>query len=203
MADQTIHPHSRVYRSQGATALVVASGGRLVLDAGGLLDFSAHTGKLSKGIIPLDINAAVELGASGELAQLSSASTPLLRTVNATTDMNMRLQWVSGNSDVVLWTVPVPLDLGTATGAVVHVKGERASDAASNIGCTVRFWAGTSDKGTTTPNWSTTPTDRTVAIASGSLTTDGFWTIGLEPQAHANVAHMVYGAYVEYRRSDT
>ena len=40
-------------------------------------------------------------------------------------------------------------------------------------------------------------------IASGSLTTDGFWTIGLEPQAHANVAHMVYGAYIEYRRSDT
>lgn len=212
---------ARVYMEQGATRQVVASGGSILFEAGGHLDASAGRvtlpGQLGKGLIDLGpyIWAARALASAENFASgtsgdplwggmLDRETTPAMAMVS-TGDQSFYLNWASAIVvGIKLPSISIPPDLATAAGLSIDLLGESigtgtASDAKSAFD--VRAWAGIGDTemGATHADFTSTPSYKTVAIASGDLTTDVL-NLTLVPEAHAGRAIRLYGGRITYTR---
>jgi len=208
-----------VYRTQGATALVV--------DAGGTLDITSGKvnlpGNLRKGFIPLDMFSArilssgenfiganfsatgVSLGASiGGL--LHSGSVPAL-VMNSTLQQAAMISWASGQTQALAFPpVPIPPDFSSAGGLVINAFAERASDNSSDNVIDMRFWNSTNatEMGTTGATISTTPGRISVTVSSAeSGRYPGVWNIQFVPGTHTNNAVRIFAAHLEYTRASS
>lgn len=157
MPDLTYQP--KVYREQNASALVVASGGTIRTEPGGVISGATATGSfvfatgeiessdlkgnLASGTIPLGAHlfAARELASAETLSSGSTAptlffgglllsdTTPSLNLVSSG-DQAFYLNWASANVDgIKLPPVAMPADLATAGGLSVDLFGESVGTA--------------------------------------------------------------------------
>jgi hypothetical protein len=214
---------SKVYRSQGSSALVVASGGSLQLEPGAQV-----TGLGAAGVLPGNIaSGTIDLGphlfagreaASGETVSSGSTApayffggfilpdTSPAFTLTSSGDQSFYLNWTSANTDgLKLPPIAMPADLSTAGGMSIDLYGESvgtatAADAKSCFD--VRCWAGIGDTemGATHPDFSSAPSWQSITIASGDLTTTVL-NVTLVPQAHAGRAIRLYSMRARYTRT--
>ncbi len=153
MPDPT-YTNSKVYMEQGASALVVKSGGHIRVESGGNIDLSTSTGtltlatgqinaghlagNLSSGSVDLGVHLfnARELSSGENVASGTSApsyfwggllykeSTPSITTLS-TGDQTFTLQWASNNVDgIKLPPIALPADFSTAGGVRLDILGE-------------------------------------------------------------------------------
>lgn len=158
MADLTYEGMAKVYRKQGSTALVVAAGGAVEVEASGEIDlqagatanFSSGTlklpGSLAKGYIDLGpylfgarelasaenfiIGTSAETGFWGGLLGGGATGTSPSHSLNTTADQSFYLGWASANVDAIkLPPIAMPGDMSTAGGLGIHLFGESVGSA--------------------------------------------------------------------------
>lgn len=222
MADGTYQP--KVYRKQGATAFVIASGGALEVEPGGSINLASGAltlpPNLKRGYIPLDIFSARSLssgevffGASvsatggnlgnaiGGLLNLNSAPT---LTMVSTAVRAPQLTWASGDVTAIAFPpLAIPPDFSSAAGLSIHAIAERTTDNASNNVLDFRFWANANatEQGTTGSTMTSTPAEYSALVSSAeSGAHPGTWNIQIVPGTHTNNAVRVFSAWVEYDR---
>ena len=211
---------ARVYVEQGATGLVVASGGRILVEPGGSLvasgqitmgagsTFDLNTtfdasggaiilpGTLREFEIELPLWAAAEVSSADSLNPLTSGTNPSIGRVNAGTDPKGRISWstAAGATDPVQWDVMPPTHMSTAFALRVQLYAEGASANATNeVNVLAFFGVGDANAGTTVALTST-PAIQTVSIASGDILANTPLAVIVSPNAHASGAITLYGA---------
>ncbi len=211
-----------VYMQQGATALVVASGGTISIEPGGVINGLSNglPGNLASGSIPLGSHlfSARELASAENFASGSSAptafwmgvlgpdTTPAMSIVS-TGDQSFFLNWASANVDTIrLPPIAIPADLSTAGGLTIELFGEvtgsaSAADAVQAFAINVWSGIGGANLGTTHPNFTTTPSYKGITIASGSIVPNAPLNISLTPQTHAARPIRLFDARIRYRKS--
>ena len=229
---------ARVYRSQGATEMVVASGGRILLEPGstlqasgsilfgagssfqasgqitfgagssfamnGTMDASAGAiilpGVLREGVIDLPLWAAAEVSSADSLNEMTSGTNPAIGRINAGTDPKGRVRWTSGagGNDPIQWDLHVPTDLSTAFPLRVQLYGEVASGAVNGWNVDVRFGVGDANAGATVALTST-PTNATVAVASGDILANTPLSVVVNPVSSTGTVDL-FGARVVYTK---
>ena len=133
--------------------------------------------------------------------------------MDSTANRRLRLNYASAVvAAIVLPSIAIPADLSTAGGLTLELYGETvgtasAADAIQAFTWTARFSALTSastpaDAGTTSPNFTSTPSWQGITIASGSVATNQL-SITLTPQAHALRAINVFGMRARYTKRTT
>ena len=215
--DKTYSGAAKVYKTQGATGLIVAAGGEIDASAGKI----TFPPSLAKGYIDLGpyLMQARELasaetmlaGTSAETAYWggiliggSTGTTPGL-ALTSSGDQSLYLNWASAVVDAIkLPPIAMPGDMSTAGGIGVHLFGESigtgtASDAAA--GFDIRAWmdVGDTEMGATHPNFTSTPGYASVNLASGDVST-GILNLTLAPSAHAGRAFRLYGGRLDYTK---
>lgn len=211
---------SKVYRSQGASAQVIASGGTLSLEAGAALNFGANVGVSGFPYsVPLGAHlfGARELSSAESITSGSTAptyffggllltdTTPAL-TLTSSGDQSFYLNWASANVDAIkLPPIAMPEGLSTAGGLMIELKGEvvgtaSAADAAQCFD--IRCWSGIGDTemGATHPNFTSAPTWKGIRLSSADLTT-GSLNITLVPQTHAARPIRVYDMRARFNKT--
>lgn len=208
---------ARVYKTQGATGLVVTSGGQLDASAGSIV----LPGSLRKGYIDLSpyLMSARQLASAetliagtsaetafwgGMLINGATAGTPNL-SLTSTGDQSLYLNWASAIVvGIKLPPIAMPGDMSTVDGLGVHLHGESvgsatAADAAAAFD--IRAWMdiGDTEMGATHPNFTTTPNYASIKLASGDVST-GLLNLTLVPQAHAGRAIRLYGGRIDYTK---
>lgn len=199
---------SRVYRRQGATEITVASGGRVVVEAGGQIDASAGAmtlpGSLGRGYIPLvPIGVKTTATASGIVPITATSVNPKLTNPDITSGY-LGWEWstAAGNiNDLYFAPIRVPSDLATAGGLSVHVVASGAAANATNA-LNVRMRAGTATAAIlTTHVLAAAPVETTAVIASGSVPATGFMSFSAAPEnAHASGNVRLLAAGLSYQR---
>ena len=134
----------------------------------------------------------------------ATAGTPAM-VLTASGDQSFYLNWASAVVvSIKLPPVFMPGDMSTAGGLTVGLYGESvgtgtASDAAA--GFDIRCWmdVGDTEMGSTHPNFTSTPSLQTIALASGNVST-GLLNITLVPQAHAGRPFRLYGGRIAYTK---
>lgn len=209
--------NAKVYRTQGATAMVVASGGQIQIEAGGgitgLGAAGALPGKLASGSFDLTAHlfmgrnlASAETLATGVAPFLTASADAPQVALTSSGDQSMYLNYASAVvAGVKVLPFSLPQDLSTAAGLTIELKGETAGTASAADaaqGFDIRVWSGVGDTemGATHPNFTTTPTWKGITVASGDLTT-GMINVTLVPSAHANRAIRLYGMRARYTRT--
>src|SRR3990167_8311257 len=126
---------SRVYRRQGATEITVASGGRVVVEAGGVLDASAGAVTLPCSQMQGRIDLGPYIFAARQLASAETLTTASGSVVNpdgaaavalvSTADQSLHLNFASAVvAGIKLPPIAVPTDLSTAGGMTIGLFGE-------------------------------------------------------------------------------
>ena len=218
----------KVYREQGASALVIASGGTLRVEAGGTLNLASGTlslpTNLRRGFVPLDIFAVRTL-ASGETFQsfnvsasgaalptgsvggLIGAGTIPALAMFSTAAMAPHALWASGEQAAIAFPpVPIPPDFSSAGGLTIHAIAERSSDGASNNVLDFRFWANVNatEQGTTGSTMTTTPAEYSITVSSAEAGAHpGVWNIQIVPGTHTNNKVRLFSAWAEYDRASS
>lgn len=202
----TQFPHTRVYREQGGSRQVVASGGTILVEAGGTIDASAGSitlpGTLRQGFVDLPLLGAWEVASADSLNALTSGTNPSLGRINAGTDPKGKISWstAAGTTDPVQWDVMLPPDVASGGGLTVGLYGEGASANATNeLNVRVFFGVGDANAGTTVALTSA-PGLRTIAVASGDVIVNTPLSIIVSPNAHASGAIDLYGGRIVYTR---
>lgn len=208
---------SKVYRTQGSTGLVIGEGGSLNAASGKV----TLPGSLAKGYIDLSpyILGARQMASAenlisgtsaetafwgGMLVKGATAGTPAL-DLTASGDQSAYLNWASAIVVAIkLAPIMMPGDMSTAGGLTVGLFGESvgtgtASDAKSALD--IRCWMdiGDTEMGSTHPDFTSTPSLKTIALTSGNVST-GILNITLVPEAHAGRAIRLYGGRVDYTK---
>jgi hypothetical protein len=208
MAVNTQEPHSPLYKTQGATALVVSSGAEIQITSGGEISLGAGAsanfasgsvtlpGVLMKGFIDLPLTAGWEASSADSLNVLTSGTNPSYGRINAGTDPKARILWTS-NAEKVQWDIMLPPDLSTAGGMTLNLYGE-ASGTPNTWGVDVRFGVGDADAGTTGALTST-PANASIAIASGNVIANGPMSIAVGPTSASGLVRL-YGARLVYTK---
>lgn len=220
--DPFAESQARVYRKQGATAQVIASGGTLEVQAGGVIDVSSGSivlpANLKRGFAPLNMFSA-RIMASGENffdivvnttgaslnasvgGMLHAGSVPALQT-GTTAARGSLISWASGQQQVVAFPpVPIPPSFSSAGGLVIHAIAERASDNASNNVLDFRFWANqnATNKGTTGSTMTSSPADYSITVSSAEAGGyPGTWQVHIVPGTHTNNAVRLFNAWLEF-----
>ena len=220
MADQTYQP--KVYREQGGNTMVVASGGKIRIEAGGVFDTSGATGiihardlagNLGNGYMPLGshlfnsfkLSSAENFPATGVL-RLTTTGTPVLALVSSG-DITEDINWASAVVVAIkLPPIALPVDLSTAGGLTLELYGETMGTASATDAqdCfDIRCWSGIGDTemGITHPNFSSTPSWQGITIASGDLVVGAPISVLLNPQPHALRPIRLYDMRARYVRS--
>lgn len=204
---------ARVYHEQGATGMVVASGGRVLVESGGVIrlgtggqiDASAGQvvlpGRLREGVIPLSVLDAWEVSSADSLNPLTSGTNPAIGRVNAGTDPTARIRWSSGAgaTDPIQWSAVLPTDVSTADPLRIQLYGERTSGTLNAFEVRAFFGLGDANAGASGA-FSSSPGYATVSIASGDIVTDVPLTVVVSPQSVSGTIDL-YGARVVYTRA--
>jgi hypothetical protein len=213
MADANYDGQAKVYRTQGATAMVVASGGRITVEPGGAIAGLTVEIPLGAHLFGARELSSGENFASGTSAAamywggfLDKDTTPNLGIVS-TADQTPYVQWASANVDGIRFPpVTLPQHVSSADGLTVEVYGESigtgtASDAIAAVKINVWNGVGGANLGATHADFTSSPSWKTVSIASGSVVPNVPFNISLVPQAHAGRALRIYDARIRGKRS--
>lgn len=207
--------NSKVYREQGGSTMVFASGAVAKFEAGaqisGLGLSGVLPGNLASGTIPLGAHlfsarklSSAENYATGAI-HLTTTGNPSLEHTS-TADQSAYISWASGQTvGLKLPPVAMPADLATAGGMRIDLYGRTAGTATANDASAqfdVRCWSGVGDTemGTTHANFTSTPAWQSISIASGDLTTN-MLNITLVPQTHAGRELRLYDMRARYVRT--
>jgi hypothetical protein len=206
-----------VYRKQGATEMVIDTGGTLNA-ASGKVNLPPN---LKRGFVPLNLfgaralasgetynsfqvsatGAALPTGSVGGL--LAAGTVPFLGAFSTAAKAAV-VQWASGSVQAIAFPpIPVPPDFSSAGGLSIHAIAERTSDNASDNVLDFRFWANTnaSNKGTTGATMTTTPAEYSAAVSSAEAGAHpGSWNVHIVPGTHTNNAVRLFNAWIEYTR---
>lgn len=211
---------AKVYRTQGASALVIDAGGSLNAASGSL----TLPTNLRRGMIPLNLFTARSLSSgeafnsfnvsatgaalpTGSVGGLLGAGTIPALAMNSTVNQAAYLNWASGQNQAIAFTpIAIPPDFDASGALTIHAFGERASDNASDNKIDFRFWNGsqTTDAGSSGATMTTAPAEYSVTITTGHLSAHpGYWNVQIAPTAHNNNAVRVYNAWIEYQRTSS
>lgn len=205
-------PQSGIYTDQHA-----GRNATMHFDAGSKLDVQAL--QLGQGLIDISpyIFTAREVASGESITSGTTApayffgglllpdTSPAL-LLSASDAQTFYLNYASAVVDgIKLPPVAMPNDLSTAQGLTVSLYGEvigtaTAADAAQ--GFDIRCWGGigaTTEFGSTHPNFTSTPSYKSISITSANTPTDVL-NITLIPQAHAGRAIRLYGGKIAYTR---
>lgn len=219
---------SRVYRRQGATDLTVASGGRITIEQGGLLDASgqiniganatmtmnallnaslgaiALPGALRRGYIPLvPVGVKTTATASGIVPITATSVNPKLTNPDITSGY-LGWEWstAAGNANPLYFApVRIPDDFDTASGFSIHVVASGAVANATNaLNMSLRVGTATAAL-LSTAVLGAAPVEVTMAVATGALAATGFMSLSAYPEnAHASGNVRLLSAGLSYRR---
>jgi len=134
---------------------------------------------------------------------LASDSTPILEAINAATDGCQRISWVNSNNDQIVTSIPLPPDIDTDAGLVLHVRiaSNSTTDA---VGFTVDTFFNEGDSkvtDTSTTNQTATYAEKLATIATADVPSGAQTvTIGLTPVAHTTDYMYLTAAWLEYTR---
>lgn len=212
---------AKVYFPQGATEMVVASGGRVTLEAGstlsavgvvnmtptaGTINLSAAVltlpANLGRGYIPLVARGVKTTAtASGIVTAWTTAVQPNLKTFEVASGVPV-YTWTSaaGNANPLIFEpVRIPDDFSTGGPLRVVYTGRTSGAATNDINVIIRSGTATANLGATGA-LSSTPTERTISVASGSLTASGWIGVTIFPSAHATGSVALYNQGISYQR---
>lgn len=161
--------------------------------------------------IPQTAWREVGTGAVGNTAAgagvLSSNTTPTVTPVNGATDPTQIITWASSNNDVLLATVPIPIEAQLALGATVSFNATIKSGGTTNaVGFTVgAFTPAGTDLGAavaTGTNQTTTYADVAAALDLSGGTQQGtkFLTVAITPAAHTTDTLVLKNAWLACSR---
>lgn len=219
----TQEPHSKIYRTQNATAQVFSSGSQAQFTSGSEANFGpGSTANFTSGAVKMPGSLAkgyLDLGpyilSARQLASAETLTTASGSIVNpdgaaavslvSTGDQAIYLNWASAVvAGIKLPPIAMPGDMSTAGGLGVHLYGESigsatAADAKSAFD--IRAWmdVGDTEMGATHPDFTTTPGYASVALTSGNVST-GILNLTLVPEAHAGRAIRLYGGRIDYTK---
>lgn len=166
-------------------------------------------GALATGFIPLPLtnwrevaaNDVQALAASGGV--LAKDSTPILEFTNGDTDSAMRLRWAASDSNPIAIQTPLPPDLSTGAAVELHVVAAMSGSTDSPaLDLDSFFGVGDTKVEDSATIDGTAVTEYTLTIAAGDVPS-GAMTASFEltPAAHTTDALYIYGAWVEYTRT--
>ena len=222
MADASYTP--AVYRKQGGTTLVAATGGTIQVESGGTLQVDSGAtltlpaasivaaslgANLKTGFIPLsladarEVSSNASINAAGNGGLLASDTTPIYERVNGATDKQVRLRWAASNVDELQWSFPYPPDLDDAGTVVVHMLAAMGG-ATDTPTVTVGYFEGVGDTdagGATAAVTGTTVARYSCTIAAADVGAyPNMATVAIVPGAHTTDTFLLYGAYLTYTR---
>lgn len=210
----TQEPHSKIYKTQGATALVVSSGAQIQITSGGEINLGAGAsanftsgrvkmpGNLARGYSALvAVAAKTTATASGLITSFTTGTQPSLRTFEQASGA-LVFRWTSAAGLAnPLYYAPwrVPDDLSTAEILKLHYTARASGNAATNqLNFVVRAGTATADIGTTGPvDYSATHAERTISIASGSVPASGLVNVTVFPTAASGTVSL-FGLGISY-----
>lgn len=206
----------KVYRRQGSDELVVASGGKITVESGGEIEFqngSIHDDQnaaRAKGFIPIDIlsNRLLSTNAIANTIEGFTAdgnTAPSLARVNGATDKALRIVMAANTTDELQFhPIPLPPDLDDAADVTVHLLIGKGSNTDTTAVIDVQAFFGLGDTecgGNTAAIATATITEYSVTLAAADVPSHpNVLNIALVPGAHANDAHHIYAAWIEYTR---
>ena len=189
--------------SSGQTPIHMDQGGSSMhIDASGHLDISSgrvtFPTNLARGYIPLvPAGTKTTATASGIVSLLTSGLAPSMKTFEVTSGV-LAIQWATANvNPVVFQNVRVPDDLSTAVPLRLLFTAENASAATDDLNWQIRAGTATANLGATVA-LSTTPIERTVSVASGSVPSSGFIVVAVFPGTHATGVVSLFTAGLSY-----
>lgn len=190
---------AKVYAKQGATEFTIDAGGRLNAASGEIV----FPGALARGYDALTAIGAKTTATSSGISAITGASgtTALVGMVNVGVSGPVGYRWATNNG-FRLYFAPwrVPNDLSTADPLYVIYTGENTSGATRD--CNVIIHGGvtaTANLGTTGALTST-PIERTITVASGSIPSSGSMTVAWAPTSGATGAVYLYGVGISYAK---
>lgn len=196
----------KVYRKQGGDEMVVASGGQITVEAGGVFSLPGDRGK---GYIPIGIMNARLLTTNAFLNTIEAGTpdgntAPSLQRVNAATDKKARLIWAASAVDEIhLGDFAYPPDLDDAQPVTVHVLAAMAGAADTPV-LAIGYFEGLGDTnagGNTAAVTGIALAEYSVTIAAADVGAHpNAASITLTPAAHGTDALHIYGAWIEYVR---
>lgn len=135
---------------------------------------------------------------------LASDTTPVMEAINAATDGCQRLNWVAGNTDQVIFQVPLPPDFNAGADLVLHIRAAM-SDTNNTPTFGVDSWFNEGDTKVSDTSGAVTGTsyaEYTATIAHADIPAGAqTLSVGLTPAAHANDALYLTAVWLEYSRS--
>lgn len=207
MPDTSYTP--KTYRKQGGDEFVVASGGTLTIEAGGVISGIKDTVPLGSHLFGGRNLASAETLSTGVTAIItSSADNPQL-ALTSSGDQSLYLGWASAVvGGIKLLPIALPNQLSTAAGLTIELFGESvgtASAADAKSALDIRCWSGIGDTemGSTHPDFSSTPSWKGITLASGDINATAPLNVTLVPEAHAARAIRVYDMRARYTRSSS
>ena len=226
-ADPNYEGQARVYRNQGATAQVIASGGTLEIQPGGNLNAASGTISLPanwmKGVHSLDLmNARVlssgenfigtniaatgaDVGTSvGGMITGGANSNPSVHTLSTASKVHV-VTWASAQAQVIRPPIFVkPPDFDSSQALTINILS-RAQQVGTNLGWQIDVWdnVNATNIGSTTPALVTsawTKSSITVSPSANLTAYPGTLAISLSPKTHANDAMDLQCAWIEYQK---
>lgn len=149
--------------------------------------------------------SAMDVGAEAASGGvLCSDTTPILEAINGGTDGCQRLNWVAGNTDSVIFQVPLPPDFTPGADLVLHVRAAM-SDTNNTPAFETDVWFNEGDtkvEDVTGDVTGTSYAEYTATIAHADIPAGAQTvTVGLTPEAHANDALYLTAVWLEYKRT--
>ncbi len=202
---------TRIYKEQFGPASnareVFASGARLLIEAGASftmnapMDLSAGQvtmpGNLARGYAPLVARGVKTTAtASGIVTAWTTAIVPKLTHVDVTGGP-IGYTWATANVNQLFfepWRIPD--DLSTAVPMRVHYNAESASGATNDIA--IRIHGNSTVNLGATGALTTTPTERAISVASGSVPTSGVVYVSAFPGTHATGTVTLFSVGISY-----
>lgn len=211
----TQEPHSKVYKTQGASAIVVSSGGEIQITSGGEISLGAGAsanftsgtvalpGNLRRGYDTLIVKGAKTTAtASGVVTAFTTAVHPKLKTFEVASGA-LLYEWATGHVEPLLYEPwRIPDDFSTGDGLYVHFTGESVSGATNDLNIAVRSGTATADLGTTAALTST-PSEQYIEVGATALPASGLLNVSIFPSAHATGAISLFSAGISYYRSSS
>ena len=185
-----------VYRDQGGATLHVSTGGMLNLSSGRV----TFPGNLARGYIPLvPRGVKTTATASGIVTAWTTAVGPSFKTFEVASGIAV-YNWATANVNPLIFeNVRVPDDLSTAGALNLVYTAESASGATNDITFQIRSGTATGNLGATGA-LSTTPVERTISVASGSVPASGLIGVSVFPGTHATGTVSLYAAGLSYAK---
>jgi len=181
---------------QGGATFHVDASGHLNI-ASGRVTFPPN---LARGYIPLSVaGVKTTATASGIVTAWTTAVQPKLLTHEVTSGVT-KYEWATANvAPLIYKNLRLPDDMSTAGPLRLVYTAESVSGATNDINWQIRAGTATANLGATAA-LSSTPIERTVAVASGSVPASGFIGVTVFPGAHATGAVSLYAAGISYAK---